>query len=190
MDLSSFSELSRRLDDPAVWVEPPSDLQERIVGSIAGGPGALPSRHRRPAWFRVVSLGVAAAVLISIGIAFASLREGTSSPRYTGALAGTSLAEGASGNVVLTRTQSGWRIRLHARGLPRLDNGSYYEAWLKSEAGVLVAIGTFNEATDVTLWSGVSPKDFPKLTVTRQSVADGAASSGRVVLAGVASLAR
>ena len=40
---------------------------------------------------------------------------------------------------------SGWRIELDASGLPRLDNGRFYEAWLRNAAGVLVPLGTFNE---------------------------------------------
>jgi hypothetical protein len=61
-----------------------------------------------------------------------------------------------------------------------------YEAWLRNRAGVLVPIGTFNEGRRVTLWAGVSPKEFPTLTVTRER-ADGAqASSGQKVLVGTA----
>jgi hypothetical protein len=49
---------------------------------------------------------------------------------------------------------------------------------------VLVPAGTFNEARNVTLWAGVSPKDFGTLTITRER-ADGAqASSGEKVLVG------
>ena len=39
---------------------------------------------------------------------------------------------------------------------------------LKSPKGVLVAIGTFNQPTNVTLWAGVPPASFPSVTVTRQ----------------------
>ena len=52
---------------------------------------------------------------------------------------------------------SGWRIELSAAGLPRLANGRYYQAWLKNAAGVLVPVGTFNDARQVTLWAGVPP---------------------------------
>jgi hypothetical protein len=51
---------------------------------------------------------------------------------------------------------------------------------------VLVPVGTFNQGRRVTLWAGVSPKEFPTLTVTRER-ADGAqASSGEKVLVGTA----
>ena len=68
----------------------------------------------------------------------------------------------------------------------RAEDGEFYQAWLKNDAGLLVPIGSFNDGRDVTLWSGVGPADFPTLTIT-QEVADGdQASSGLVVLMGVA----
>ena len=89
-----------------------------------------------------------------------------------------------SGEATLTKTASGWRIELDATGLPRLDGGRFYEAWLRNAAGVLVPIGTFNEGQDVTLWAGVSPKDFTTLTVTREQADGDQASSGEKVLVG------
>ena len=89
-----------------------------------------------------------------------------------------------SGEATLTKTISGWRIELDATGLPRLDGGRFYEAWLRNADGVLVPIGTFNEGEDVTLWAGVSPKDFTTLTVTREQADGDQASSGEKVLVG------
>ena len=43
---------------------------------------------------------------------------------------------------------SGWRIEFDATGLPRLEDGRYYQAWLRNTAGVLVPIGTFNEGRE------------------------------------------
>ncbi|MFI5042771.1 MAG: anti-sigma factor, partial [Acidimicrobiales bacterium] len=83
-----------------------------------------------------------------------------------------------------TSTRSGWRIELRTNGLPRLDNGRYYQAWMKNGAGVLVPIGTFNQGPEVTLWSGVPPKEFPTITVTEQEANGNPASSGQRVLAG------
>ena len=91
---------------------------------------------------------------------------------------------GAAGEATLTKTSSGWRIELDATGLPRRADGLFYEAWLRSPAGVLVPIGTFNEGRKVTLWAGVSPKDFPTLTVTRERADGDQASSGEKVLVG------
>ena len=49
---------------------------------------------------------------------------------------------------------------------------------------VLVPVGTFNDARRVTLWAGVPVPSFPTLTVTRQRLGAGAASSGQRVLGG------
>ena len=73
-----------------------------------------------------------------------------------------------------------------ASGLPRLDRGRFYEAWLRNGAGVLVPIGTFNEGKSVTLWAGVSPESFRTLTVTRELANGNQASSGEKVLVGTA----
>jgi hypothetical protein len=110
--------------------------------------------------------------------------QGNRAVAYSASLTGTQLEPSASGTAALTRTQSGWRIHVKATGLPRRDNGQYYEAWLKNSAGVVVPIGTFNEGADVTLWAGVPPSSFPTLTITRQTVEGGPASSGQVVLVG------
>jgi hypothetical protein len=131
----------------------------------------------------VVGAAAAAALVVALGVSV--LDRSTSTQRYAAALAPTDLARGASGTAKLTRTTAGWRIELHSSGLPRLDNGRYYEAWMANHAGVLVPIGTFNEGPVVTLWSGVSPSDYPTITVTQQSSGD-VASSGKRVLAGTA----
>ena len=97
---------------------------------------------------------------------------------------GTSLAPGAHGSATLTKMSSGWQVELSATGLPHLPDGRYYQAWLKNSAGVLVPIGTFNDALKVTLWSGVPVTQFRTLTVTRQEANGNPASSGQRVLIG------
>ena len=160
-------------------VEAPADLRARI--EVQRRPRRTPARRR------LALVGAAAAVsALAIGIGLAVFGSGASGERFQAALAPTGLAPGAAGEATLTETTSGWRIELRAKGLPRLTGGRFYEAWLRNRAGVLVPIGTFNEGRKVTLWAGVSPKEFPTLTVTRER-ADGAqASSGEKVLVGTA----
>ena len=79
------------------------------------------------------------------------------------------------------------RIALDATGLPRLDGGRFYQGWLRNASGGLVPVGTFNEGTDVTLWAGVSPKEFTTLTVTRERNDGEQGSSGEKVLVGTVS---
>ena len=123
-----------------------------------------------------------AVLVVAIGITV--LRSGSSPQRFQAALGPTKLVPAASGKATLTKTPSGWRIQLAATGLPRLDKGRFYEAWLRNSSGVLVPIGTFNDGRHVTLWAGVSPLDFSALTVTRERADGDQGSSGQKVLVG------
>ena len=173
------------LADPVVWAEPGEDLQERVVAAIAAEAGARqPTPGPRRRWVRYAAGGLAAAVLLAIGLTV-GIRANQDHPvEFAAAMSGTDLAPRASGDVTLTKTLSGWRIKLHATGLPRRTDGEFYEAWLKNDAGVLVPIGTFNDGNDVTLWSGVGPAGFGTLTITREAADGNQASSGEVVLLG------
>jgi hypothetical protein len=128
--------------------------------------------------------GVAVAAVAGAAIAFAVVSSGSHGTGFQAALGPTALAPGATGDATLTKTSSGWRIHLEARGLPRLDGGRFYEAWLRNSAGVLVPVGTFNEGRNVTLWAGVPPTTFTVLTVTRERADGNQASSGEKVLVG------
>ena len=168
------------LADPALWADPPAALGDRVVAAVARESGrADRSRSRRPGYL----LGaVAASLVLAIGAGLTFRLTRPDPVVYRAGVGATALAPGASGDVSLTRTTSGWRVRLHVDGLPRRDHGQVYEAWLKDEQGVLVSIGTFNQGDDVTLWAGVSPDDFSTLTVTRELTDGNPASSGQVVL--------
>jgi hypothetical protein len=159
-------------------VEAPAGLRARVE--------AQRGARRAPVRRRLVTVAAAGAAALAIALALTVFRTGGSGERFHVALASTALAPGATGKATLTKTSSGWRVELYARGLPRLAGGRFYEAWLRNADGVLVPIGTFNTGRAVTLWAGVSPKEFRTLTVTRER-ADGAqASSGEKVLAGTA----
>jgi hypothetical protein len=161
----------------AAEVEAPAALRTRV--------DARRRERRLPRSSRLVAIGAAAAaVAVAIGIGMGVLGSGTSGQSFHTALAATQLAPGATGEATLTKTSSGWRIQLDATGLPRLDGGRFYEAWLRNRAGVLVPVGTFNEGRKLTLWAGVSPKDFTTLTVTRERADGNQASSGQKVLVG------
>lgn len=161
----------------AAEVEAPASLRTRVDAQ------RRPRRASAPQ--RFVLIGVAAAAVVAVAIGAAVLRSsGTSGERFQAALAPTTLAPAASGDATLTKTPSGWRVELRAKGLPHLDRGRFYEAWLRNAAGVLVPIGTFNDGRKVTLWAGVSPKDFGTVTVTRERADGNQATSGEKVLVG------
>ena len=78
----------------------------------------------------------------------------------TVALQGTPLAGEGAGEVTMTRTESGWRIELEAGGLPRRDDGAFYEAWLKNDAGALGRMLSADARGVVTKWlkSAIAPR--------------------------------
>ena len=158
-------------------VEAPAALRARIEAQrrYAARAGAAPSRPGR--------CRVPAALVVAVGLASCSVRAPRPSAS-TPPLARPSWRPAPAGEATLTKTSSGWRIELDATGLPRLDAGRFYEAWLRNAAGVLVPVGTFNEGRKVTLWAGVSPKDFTTLTVTRERADGDQTSSGEKVLVG------
>jgi hypothetical protein len=157
-------------------VEAPAGLRARLEAQRSPRTGRVPRG--------LAFAGVAAATVAAVVIGVTVFGSGSHGPRYQAALAATPLAPGAHGDASLTRTSSGWRIHLHATGLPRRAGTRFYEAWLLNSVGVLVPIGTFNEGRDVTLWAGVSPASYTVLSVTRERADGNQASSGQKVLVG------
>jgi Anti-sigma-K factor rskA len=157
-------------------VEAPSGLRARVDAQRSAREARVPRR--------LALGGVALAAVAAAAVAVVVVGSGSQGPRFQASLAPTALAPGASGEATLTKTPSGWRIHLHATGLPRRARESFYEAWLLGSKGVLVPIGTFNDGRNVTLWAGVSPASYKMLTVTRERADGNQASSGEKVLAG------
>jgi hypothetical protein len=191
-ELEELEELRALLADPAVWAEPDASLEDRVVSAITTEASQRPgrpvasrprSRSRTRGWSLAV-VGVAAAAIIAVAVTFSLRGSGSSAEQFSMALNATDLVPAATGDATLTKTDSGWRIELDATGLPRLDGGRFYQAWLRNAAGVLVPIGTFNEGQKVTLWAGVSPHDFQTLTVTQEQADGDQSSSGQRVLVG------
>ena len=176
-EVAELALLADLLADPSTWAEPDPGLEDAIVYAVADAkpavaasvtPLAASARGRVARRQRVVlsALGAAAATIaILVGVVLAT--QGGTSSDYEAQLAATALAPGAHASVDITRTDAGFRITLDARRLPPLQPGEYYQAWLKNTAGTLVPVGTFSASDgEVTLWSGVSPKAFPTITVT------------------------
>jgi hypothetical protein len=180
------------LGDPSVWADAPIRLEDAVVAAVARAASAQPSavaprsararRHRR--WRPVELLGAAGAAAALVVAVVLAPGHDTARSELAASLRATELVPGAAGHATFTRTDSGWQIDLDATGLPRLDDGRFYQGWLRDDAGVLVAIGTFNEPRDVVLWAGVSPREFATITVTEELADGDASSSGRRVLVG------
>jgi hypothetical protein len=168
----------------------PGESAGPVIGSVSDLAGARERKERRTGarrFFRPAFLVAAAAVVVLTVSAVVLLRLTAPTQReFAASLSATELAPGASGTVTMLKTDSGWEIHLDATGLPRLDNGQFYQGWLRNAEGILVPIGTFNEGSDVTLWAGVPPDQFPTMTITKESADGDQASSGQRVLVGTA----
>jgi Anti-sigma-K factor rskA len=212
-DRAALDQLRALLADEATWVEPDPALEERVLEAISDAAAAqdaaavpaqdtppVPAQHppttaparrlpalRLPPGRRLLpALAAGLAVIVAAVVLLAG--RSPAPTQFSVILHATALAPGAGGKATLTKTDVGWRVNLNAHGLAmRKQNGTYYQAWLKNQAGNLVPIGTFNQPTSITMWSGVSPeKGFTTLTVTRQRASLSPASSHQVVLTGIA----
>ncbi|HEX3691600.1 MAG TPA: anti-sigma factor [Solirubrobacteraceae bacterium] len=198
-ELAALDDLRAGLGAPAIWEEPPGGLEEQVVMAVSQAAAAARSERapspspwtrlrarltlRRPVFALSLSFSVAAAAAVVI-VLVTSSQTATPALQFAMVVQGTPLAPGAHGSAKLTKTTSGWRIELSATGLPRREGTQYYEAWLRNADGILVPVGTFNDARKVTLWSGVPVTKFRSLTVTQQVANGDPKSSGRKVLTG------
>jgi len=191
-EAAELSLLADVLGDSSTWAEPGAGLEDAVVRAVADAepttttpqaPTARsePTRRRR----RLLASALAAAAVIATVVATVLVTRGGTSPDYEAQLRATGPAPGAHASADITRNDAGFQITLDAERLPALPAGEFYEAWLKNAAGTLVPIGTFSSSDGrVTFWSGVSPKDFPTLTVTIEAPDNDQTSSGRRVLVG------
>lgn len=191
------AQLAALVGDPALWEEPNRADEDAIVAAIRAEAGAeslsfpgddpssnvIPiSRARR--WLGPIAAGVAAALVVLAGFAFVMNGDDDG---VVLALDGTEVAPGASAEAIVAPLDAGTRIILDVSGLPPAEPGTYYEAWMRIDAETGVSAGTFHmrggDGT-IELWSGVTPDDYPLITVTLQDEGQ-TESSGVVVLRGL-----
>jgi hypothetical protein len=186
-ELAQVDSWTTLLADPALWTEPPPDLEDRVVAAVdATAPPThswVQSTDRGGSWVRPLVAGLAVAAAIVAALLVFSHRGNNAFAAFE--LQGTDLAPAAHGKVSIYRDSAGFRIELKANDLPALEGGRFYQAWLKGDGG-LIPIGTFSQGngSTVTLWSGASPEDFPMLTVTVEEPDGNQESSGHRVLVG------
>jgi hypothetical protein len=164
LDAARIEHLRTVLGDEAVWVEPPSGLEDRVVADIA--------TEMTTAGFDGDDGHVV------------SLNDGRRRRNVVIDMTGTDLAQGATGVVTVESTGSGYAFEFDIEGLAPAPEGYYYQAWVEGDLGT-VTIGTFHareDASDVILWSGVGVSDYPVLTVTLQAEGAGPAPSGEVLM--------
>jgi len=189
-DVETLDEaLDRVLADPAVWIDAPASLEGRIVDEVRAHAEANARARRRPPSRRrayVVMTAAAAAVLVAVVVAATLMaRDNGTRADFTAQLTGTELAPTAHASADIAKNRGGFTVTLDAHGLQPLPPGEFYQGWLKNDAGTLVPIGTFSSSDSrVTLWSGLSPRDYPTMSVTIERSDGDQSSSGRRVLTG------
>lgn len=183
------------LGSPAVWADPPADLESSIIEQIRAtrpeqvGPLAPPRSigSRRRVW-AVPAMAAAAAVLaFGAGLLVADRNDDDVAAIADVDLAGTDLAPDAHASGDVVDRGAGYAIRLDMAGLPPAADGEYYEGWLRADDGELVSVGTFHMRSgdsNVVLWSGVKIAEYHTLIVTEEQERSDAEASDRVVLEG------
>lgn len=172
--LAAVGEGAGLLGDPRAWIRPDPDLSDRVLAAVRSeidrGPrsdeefedvppaGRRPARTRRSGSSRSAVIGVAAALAVLLGaiIVLSALSGAPEQEDLRAELVPTGLlADVDGGEIVVTERDSGLQIDLDAPSLPRRAGGPYYLAQLLLVDGSSVAVGTFNEGSDVTLWGGI-----------------------------------
>lgn len=165
------------LMDPAIWEEPPPELQDQVIALIAGNQNRAPTGvGRLERWVR--PLVAAAVVVVAVGL-YGVLRN--PSPDWEVAMPGTVLAPLATSTVAGWNTDAGTRMILAVEGLDPAPDGFVYEFWL-SDGPLHISAGTFSADGEIELWSGVTRAEFPRLWVTLEPLDDDESPSGQTVL--------
>lgn len=164
------------LDQPEIWAEPPAGLESDLMATVAGEQETpVPQRDltvlesaqpERPRW--VAPAAIAAAVIAVV----AALTLRPTSPDWEVALGATPEAGRVEAVVLGWNEPSGTRVELDISGLGAAPEGFIYELWFSNGANH-VSAGTFQNPADVTLWAGVSRRDFPRVWITLEPLDDG-----------------
>jgi len=199
-ELASFRDVTGRMAASLPEVEPPADLEERILRAVRSSrpaarrlpPRRVPAARRRSAPWRALT-GIAAA--LAVALAAGNLLQWTGvippagrvmPPRLTTAtLLGVGAARGAYGTIVLDSRDS--EGVLAVTGLPGLDAGHQYQLWL-IRGGERRSAGVFSsdaEGYGSLLISVPSDfRDFRSFGVSVEPWGGSPAPTGARVLAG------
>jgi hypothetical protein len=193
------ADIAALLADSSTWAEPPPELGDRVVAAVRsestlGASDPVSSTVSlvgagRPTWIRPALFGAAAAIIFLFGgiVVLSALGSAdTGSDTFSAELTSTGLLPDVAGDIEVTSFDSGLRIDVEAPGLPRRDNGKFYEGWVRTADGDLFPVGTFHDGSNVTLWAGVELDRIELFTITLEEAAGGddpgQGSSGEVVL--------
>jgi hypothetical protein len=170
----------------ATWAEPPPQVADGILASLATETAAQPFSEGPASRWPLALAGVGGLVAV-IALVLGTISVVQGDEDNVVAMSGTELEAAASGEAEFGPNDAGWWIRLDVTGLPPAPEGSYYEGWVWSDDGDGVSIGTFHLRGgdhSVTLWSGVDPADYPAIWVTLEDEDGDPSASDRVVMRG------
>jgi anti-sigma-K factor RskA len=188
--------VARILPSAAPAGVPPPGLQARTLASVAQAAAAAQRGERRSRWrgWNVRMLALAAAVVFAAAVGAALALPGTPpAESYTVALHSLS-AQHASGQAVVTHTDSGWSIQLTVAHLTDLGKGGFYECWWVGPGNRpghpdLISAGTFivgpSGSVTAHMWTAANPETFKAMQITAETTA-GTGQPGHLVLTGTA----
>jgi hypothetical protein len=151
------ADIERVADVPG---EPPSRLEEQVVGRIA----AIRADRGRRRWRALVA--VAAVVAAGAGIGAVIARTNDGDRPAPAATIDFPFGGEASGHAELDARAEGTQVRLVASGL---DDGDWYWLWLTGDDGGRVTAGTFRGTggdVEVTMTAAIPLEDARRIWVT------------------------
>jgi anti-sigma-K factor RskA len=187
---------ARMLHSAAPADVPPPGLRARTLAGVAQAAAAAQQSDRRSRWrgLNVRMLALAAAVVLAVSVG-AGLALSRTPPAETYTLALHSMsAQHASGQAVVTHTDSGWSIQLTVAHLADLGKGGFYECWWVGPGNqpghpVPISAGTFvvgpSGSATAHMWTAADPETYKAMQITAVTTA-GTGQSGHVVLTGTA----
>lgn len=185
---------ARMLRMAAPAIQPPADLQDRTLASVARAAGARQA-PRTSMWRRwhtgMLSLAaVAASAAGAIFVALQVLQPAVANAVVIPLHARPSVT--GSGQAAAQHTANGWSIRLTVHGLKELGHGGFYECWYvgpgdrHGRPDLMIAgqftVGASGSAT-VQMWSAANPHVFTSMQITAERSGH-ALQRGQVILIG------
>lgn len=161
--------LRATLSSPELWETPSDSVERAILAAIAGSEAPTRSAPVRR-WRRVVAAGAVAAVIIAAVAAVAILRDDEAD--WSVALEADTAYGTATAVVDGWNTDTGTRMEVAVTGIPATGDAGYYEVWMTAPDGEHVSAGTFRSAGTITVWSGVTRRDYPRIWITYETDGD------------------
>ena len=166
----------------AASASPPPELKDWVLAR-ARNEGPRPST-----WSRWRVWVPAAAALLVVALLSIGVLRAITGPSEALALTATGAAPQAGGELRGEQIGDNLKVELDAWGLPRPEDGGYYEMWYARADGGRVSCSTFTVQQDgsatVSMSAPVSSVAYPEVEVTREPNDGDPGSSGKVVLTG------